>query len=122
MNIASLMLIIVSVSLSVVAQIFLKHGMTNKSVQLAIKSNFLEAFITIFTNFSVLIGLFSYVASAAVWLIVLSKTDVSKAYPFVGLGFIGTMLIAHYFLNEPVTAFKVMGTLLIVTGVLFISK
>ena len=114
--------IIISVMLSVIAQILLKHGMSNSSVQAALNSDIINAFITIFTNVSVVAGLAAYVSSAGIWLLVLSKIDVSKAYPFVGLGFIGTMMFAYWFLNEPLTMTKVLGTLLVLAGVLLISR
>lgn len=114
--------IFISVSLSVAAQIFLKHGMSSHSVQAAISSDFTGAVLSVLTNFSVLGGLAAYVSSAGIWMYVLAKIDVSKAYPFVGLGFIGTMLFAHWFLNEPMTVAKVAGTVMVVMGVLLISQ
>jgi multidrug transporter EmrE-like cation transporter len=74
-----------------------------------------------FTHTSIMAGLFTYVASAGVWLYVLSKLEVSKAYPFVGLGFVFTLIFAYFFLNEPLTLLKVAGTVLIVAGVVLIS-
>jgi multidrug transporter EmrE-like cation transporter len=96
--------------------------MSNSNVQTALELDALNAVITIFTNISVLGGLAAYVSSAGVWLLVLSKIDVSKAYPFVGIGFIGTMMFAHWFLNEPLTMTKVLGTSLVLLGVLLISQ
>ncbi|WP_293759741.1 EamA family transporter [uncultured Paraglaciecola sp.] len=122
MNLLILSFILTSVFLSVVAQILLKHGMSNSNVQTALELDALNAVITIFTNISVLGGLAAYVSSAGVWLLVLSKIDVSKAYPFVGIGFIGTMMFAHWFLNEPLTLTKVLGTSLVLLGVLLISQ
>jgi len=122
MTILTLFFILISVFLSVVAQILLKHGMSNGSVQAALNSDALTAGITIFTNISVVAGLAAYVSSAGIWLLVLSKIDVSKAYPFVGIGFIGTMMFAYWFLNEPLTLTKVIGTLLVLAGVLLISQ
>jgi multidrug transporter EmrE-like cation transporter len=122
MNILTTSFILLSVTLSVTAQILLKHGMSSIAVQSGIKSTLYDAVWTIFTNISVLLGLFAYVASAGVWLFVLSKVDVSKAYPFVGLGFVGTMLFASWFLNEPLTITKIVGTFLIVIGVFIVSK
>lgn len=81
----------------------------------------IPAVFTILSNLSVLAGLTAYVTSAAVWLIVLSKLDVSKAYPFVGLGFILTMLFAYFFLNEPLTYLKIIGTIFIFVGIVLIS-
>ena len=118
----SMCLIILSVSLSVVAQIFLKHGMSSPYIQTSFTSGLASGLFAIITNISVLAGLFAYVSSAAVWLGVLAKVEVSKAYPFVGLGFIGTMLFAYWFLNEPLTVSKVIGTLLIALGVLIVSR
>ena len=122
MNLLILSFILTSVFLSVVAQILLKHGMSNSNVQTALGLDALNAVITIFTNISVLGGLAAYVSSAGIWLLVLSKIDVSKAYPFVGIGFIGTMMFAHWFLNEPLTLTKVLGTSLVLLGVLLISQ
>jgi len=122
MNLLTLSFILISVLLSVVAQILLKQGMSSASVQGAIHSGGITAVMVVLTNFFVLGGLAAYVSSAGIWLVVLSKVDVSKAYPFVGLGFIGTMLFAYWFLNEPISAGKIIGTVLIVAGIWFISN
>ena len=104
------------------AQILLKYGMTSPSIQNSFESSFYNGVIAVLSNIYVVGGLFAYVTSAAVWLGVLTKIEVSKAYPFVGLGFIGTMLFAYYFLNEPLTVTKCSGTLLIIAGVLLVTK
>lgn len=122
MNTITLSLILISVLLSVTAQILLKHGMSSSGIQEALGSDIVSAGSAIFTNISVLGGLTAYVLSAGFWLLVLSKVEVSKAYPFVGLGFIGTMLFAYFFLNEPLTLLKVLGTLFALTGVILISQ
>ncbi|MGR5246666.1 EamA family transporter [Vibrio sp. PNB23_22_6] len=122
MNVISIILILFSVSLSVLAQILLKQGMSNPTVHDSFSLGVFSGVITVLTNIFVLGGLLSYVSSAAIWLGVLAKVDVSKAYPFVGLGFIGTMLFAYWFLNEPLTINKTIGTLLILVGVFLISK
>jgi multidrug transporter EmrE-like cation transporter len=76
----------------------------------------------IFVNKYIFLGLTCYGASMLFWLYVLTKVDVSRAYPFVGLGFIGTMLFAYYFLNEPITAQKIVGTFLVVSGVVLLAR
>ena len=122
MTLAIFGLIFVSVFLSVAAQILLKHGMSSTAVTSALgNSPAVDAIWAIATNVSVLAGLTAYGASAGVWLLVLSKLDVSKAYPFVGLGFVLTMLFAYVFLNEPITAMKLTGTILVFAGVVLIS-
>jgi multidrug transporter EmrE-like cation transporter len=109
--------------LSAFAQIVLKMGMSNPMVLSAIQSQSqLRIFQSIVTNIYVIGGLTLYFASAAVWLFVLAKVDVSYAYPFVGLGFVVTMLLAFFISGEPLTATKIAGTLLIALGVAVISQ
>lgn len=115
------MLIIISILLSVSAQILLKHGMSSQSVVQALSTGPVESVLSIVTNINVLLGLSAYVVSVGFWLIVLSKLDVSKAYPFVGLGFILTMLFAYVFLNEPITAMKLVGTSFAFLGIILVS-
>ena len=115
------MLIIISILLSVSAQILLKHGMSSQSVVQALSTGPVESVLSIITNISVLLGLSAYVASVGFWLIVLSRLEVSKAYPFVGLGFILTMLFAYFFLNEPITAMKLVGTSFVFLGIILVS-
>ena len=122
MSYLTLLFILVSVSLSVFAQLLLKIGMSNSTVQASLSSSITATIMAIFTNMSVLLGVLAYVSSGGIWLLVLSRTDVSKAYPFVGLGFIGTMMFAYWFLNEPLTPSKVIGTFVIFVGVLLISR
>ena len=67
-------------------------------------------------------GLALYALGAVVWLAVLAKVDVSAAYPFVGLGFILTMVMGYWFFGEPLSTNRVLGTLLIVSGVVLVAR
>ncbi|HOO71580.1 MAG TPA: EamA family transporter [Spirochaetota bacterium] len=123
MNVLIVPLILFSVLLSSVAQIVLKTGMSDTGVINAINLNpGFPVIRAIATNYWVLGGLFLYFSSALVWLFVLAKVDVSLAYPFVGVGFIFTMLLGYFILGEALTVSKVMGTVLIVIGVIFLTR
>ena len=119
MNYLTLSTILISVLLSVLAQIFLKSAMNNIVFP---QSWFSYDALQVFINKYILLGLACYGLSMLFWLYVLTKVDVSRAYPFVGLGFIGTMLFAYYFLNEPITSQKLLGTLLVIGGVVLLAK
>ena len=67
-------------------------------------------------------GLVIYALSVALWLWVLSKVDLSVAYPFVGVGFLVTMLFGIVLLNENVTPMRIIGTVLIVGGCVLVGK
>lgn len=123
MNTYLIMLILISVLLSSFAQIVLKLGMSNPLVLSAIAADSNVNIIkTIVTNLHVIGGLTLYFASAAVWLLVLAKVDVSFAYPFVGLGFVVTMLLAFFINGEVLSTAKIVGTLCIALGVAIMAQ
>ncbi|MFW5432416.1 MAG: hypothetical protein ACKE5M_05310 [Methylophilaceae bacterium] len=123
MSLYLITLILSSILLSSFAQIVLKTGMSNPTVLSAIQSADTFSIVkTISTNIYVIGGLGLYFASAAVWLLVLAKVDVSFAYPFVGLGFIITMLLAFFINGEMLSATKIAGTLCIALGVAIIAQ
>lgn len=118
------LLIVLSVALSAFAQIALKQGMSSPIVQssLAHSTSWLQTALSIGQSAYVVLGLALYVLGAMLWLLVLGKLDVSKAYPFVGLGFVFTMLLGYLLLGEQVTGVRFTGTLLIMAGVYLVSK
>ena len=123
MNLALIILIMCSVLLSAFAQITLKIGMSSPVIQHAIaSSSTMTVFQSVSTNLYVIGGLGLYFASAAVWLFVLAKVDVSFAYPFVGLGFVITMLLAFFINGEVLSTTKVVGTLCIALGVAIMAQ
>jgi multidrug transporter EmrE-like cation transporter len=116
-------LILVSVSLSAIAQLVLKLGMSGARVQSTLGGDsVVDSLMTVMTDGRVLLGLFIYGVGVILWLWVLSQTDLSFAYPFVGIGFILTMLFGAVFLSEPVGITRISGTLLIVAGVVLVSQ
>lgn len=121
MNIQVFLLILSSVGLSVLAQVTLKYGMSQPTIQIALGQGGLTAAWLVISNMYILLGLFMYGCGAMLWLLVLARLDVSVAYPFVGLGFILTMLLGFFVLGESVTPMRVVGTLLITAGVVLVS-
>ncbi len=123
MSTTLILLILCSVMLSSIAQIVLKTGMSNPDVLHAVQSGAAMNMLTaICTNVYVIGGLTLYFASAAVWLLVLARVDVSFAYPFVGLGFVVTMLLAFFINGEVLSKAKVVGTLCIALGVAIMAQ
>ncbi len=116
-------LVLVSVLLSSIAQIVLKEGMASTSIQLASAQGMnMRMVVAIALNFRILCGLLIYFASAAVWLFVLARVNVGLAYPFVGLGFVVTMLLAWLIRGEIPSITQVIGTLTICLGVVVMAR
>ena len=109
--------------LSSIAQIVLKEGMASSSIQLASAQGMnMRMVVAIALNFRILCGLLIYFASAAVWLFVLARVNVGLAYPFVGLGFVVTMLLAWLIRGEIPSITQVIGTLTICLGVVVMAR
>jgi drug/metabolite transporter (DMT)-like permease len=119
---ATLMFIFFSVGVTAVAQIFLKKGMSATEVQQGLASGWTSAALSIFANPSVLGGLALYALGALAWLLALSRAPVSFAYPFVGLGFVLTSVLAWAILGEAISAERAAGTALVALGVVLIAR
>lgn len=113
---------ILSIALSVMAQFSLKAGMSGEGVkEMLAQPKSVMTLVNILMDKHVLGGFLLYGLGAVVWLGVLSKWDVSKAYPLVGLGFVFTVFIG-YLLGEQVTLPRVIGVALICAGVFLVGR
>jgi multidrug transporter EmrE-like cation transporter len=116
-------LILFSVVCSAAAQILFKIGMTRSNVVLALSSgNWWHVAESILFNSWIVVGFSLFITGAVVWLFVLVHVDVSYAYPFVGLGFILTMILGSLVLGEAVTLAKIAGTLMVSAGLILIAR
>ena len=118
----TLLIALTSICLSVMAQFCLKAGMSS----VAVKAAFTEPLTPktgwiLATNPYLLAGFALYGLGAVVWLSVLARWDVSKAYPLVGLGFALTLLIG-LLAGEQVTPQRAAGVLLICAGVWIVGR
>lgn len=119
-----LILALSSILFAASAQILLRVGMTSASVQKLLEQNAerLGAMFLIIANPFVASGLVLYGVGAFLWLLVLARVPVTVAYPFVGLGFIVTLFLGWLLLSEQVTSLRVLGTFLVVVGVVLVGK
>ena len=113
-----LLLILISVLFSAVAQLLLKMGVA--AVPKA--QGVVPVLIGYATTPAVIGGFALYGLGAVLWLFVLARLPLSAAYPFVGLGFIATMLIGFTILGEPLSWERVAGTLLIAVGCVLVAR
>lgn len=118
-----LAMVLLSVACSALAQLSLKHGMSQPVTQQALAAgDWLVTVWAIASNLFVLGGLFLYGFGAVVWLFVLARLDVSVAYPFVALGFLITLAMGCLLFGEALTLSKVAGTLLVALGVYLVAS
>ena len=115
-------LILLSVFLNTAAQIILKAGMLKIGYFSFIPGNLLPIITNIALSPWILSGIACYTLSMLIWLMVLSRTAVSIAYPMISLGYIINVLAAHYFLGEDLNSVKFFGIIAILIGVFLIAK
>lgn len=102
--------ILLSVTLNSVGQLLWRKGAGST-----------KGLINIMTKPLVITGLMIYACSALLWIIVLSQTEVSYAFPFLALGYGATTILGKTVLNEKVSKKRIKGILVIVTGVILVG-
>lgn len=118
-----LSLVLLSIILNVIGQILFKIGMNqigNFSFSFA---NLCPIGFKLLTNMALIGGLFIYLISTIVWFLVLSRSDVSFAYPLLSIGYIFNSFAAYYCLHEHAfSPMRIIGTLVITFGVILICQ
>jgi uncharacterized membrane protein len=109
--------ILASVLLAAVAQLTLKAGMDRVGDADGAVALLKGAAATPLVWF----GLVLFGLSALVWLIVLSKTSLSFAYPFASLSYVLIVVFDRFVLHETVPAGRWLGVALIVSGILVVA-
>jgi multidrug transporter EmrE-like cation transporter len=70
----------------------------------------------------VLAGLACYVVSVGLWLVALSRVEVSVAYPMLSLGYVVNALAAWWLFGEALGPARFGGIALILLGVFLIAR
>jgi drug/metabolite transporter (DMT)-like permease len=116
-------LLVVSIGLAVAGQLAMKAGMNDivaKHGDLKME-NFKHPGTLVKWIFQdgpwAAVGILLYAISALFWLIVLSRTSLSVAYPMVAAGYIVVVLYSKFVFNENVKAIAWVGLAFIVIGV-----
>lgn len=65
---------------------------------------------------------FSAFLASLTWMAALKYFDLSKAYPFMALSYVCVLVISIWLFNESFSYAKVIGSLVIVVGVVILSK
>jgi len=118
-------LLFASIFLAVVGQLLLKRGMWTVGIVYFHFSHLWSTLLKVFSNWYVIFGFVSFVLSALLWLVVLSRLDISKVYPMVAAGYILVLLASRWGIiitQETVSPMRWIGALVICFGVYLISR
>ena len=115
-------LILIGVLLNAAAQLALKQGMRQIGYFDFVAHNIGHVSFAVATNAYIWVGLSCYVISVVVWLLVLSRVEVSYAYPLLSVGYIVTACAGWLFFQENMSMTRLMGIVVICFGVWLITK
>jgi multidrug transporter EmrE-like cation transporter len=104
------------------AQLLLKAGTNAVGHFEFTRANILPIAFRLATQPPIIGGLACYVISVAVWVIGLSRVDVSIAYPMLSLGYIVNAFAAWYLFGEVLSVQKLIGIGIILVGVVVLAR
>lgn len=114
-------LILFTVLTNAAAQIMLKRGMLSVGGFSMAGGSAVDFLLRTFLNPYVFTGLCIFVISMVSHLIVLSKVELSFAYPFLSLAYVVVAAYAFFVFQEDVSAVRVGGIALICAGTVLIA-
>jgi multidrug transporter EmrE-like cation transporter len=115
-------LIVFGVMLNAAAQLALKQGMRQIGYFDFGLRNLGRIVLVVTASPYILAGLSCYIVSVAVWLLVLSRVEVSYAYPLLSIGYIVTAFAGWLFFHESIDAIRWVGIVVICIGVWLITR
>ena len=118
----NLVMIISSVLLNAMAQLFLKKGMITIGDIAVSLAGVIGMIPKAILNPFIWGGFACYAVSILLWLVVLSKVEVSYAYPFLSIGYIVAAFVGYYFLGESMSLSKVCGIAVICLGIVLLDR
>ena len=118
----SLALILTGVLLNAVAQLLLKAGTNSIGAFEYSAANIVPIGWKLATEPHIVGGLSCYVVSVVVWIMALSRVEVSIAYPLLSVGYVVNAIAAYYMFGEAVTPMRLTGIAVIILGVWIVAR
>jgi len=122
MSAVSWMLVLTGVLLNACAQLLLKAGTNSVGAFSFSTNNLLPVGIKLATEPHILGGLTCYVISVVVWIMALSRVEVSLAYPMLSIGYVVNALAAWWLFGEALTVERLVGIGVIIFGVFLLAR
>ena len=122
MSAVSFSLLMLGVFLNATAQLLLKAG-TNAVGQFEFNAgNIVPVGMKLALEPHILGGVICYVVSLVVWILGLSRVEVSIAYPMLSIGYVLNAVAAWYLFGEAVSVTRLAGIGVIIIGVYIVAR
>ena len=117
-----LFLIILNDAGEAIAQLLMKGGLNKIAISTITLSNMGEFCAKGISSPLIWLGMIVYTVNFFIWIIVLSRVDLSVAVPVCSFSYIFVPILSIVFLGEMVNPLRWLGIIVIITGIYFVSK
>lgn len=117
-----LFLIILNDAGEAIAQLLMKGGLNKIAITSLTFSNLPEFCLKGITSPLLWLGMIVYTLNFFIWIVVLSRIDLSVAVPVCSFSYIFVPFLSIAFLGEIVSPLRWIGIIVIITGIYFVSK
>lgn len=115
-------LIAVTILFTVAGQLMVKHGTQQLDSFPKTLAGALPFLLTALTNLWIVFGLGCAVAAALAWIGAVSLSDISFAYPFMGLAIVLVLALSPMLFGERVPLTRWLGVLIVCVGLLISAR
>ncbi|MCC6473031.1 MAG: EamA family transporter [Burkholderiales bacterium] len=122
MSAVSFALILTGVLLNAVAQLLLKAGTNAVGHFEFTAANIVPVGLRLALEPHIAGGVACYLVSLVVWIMGLSRVEVSVAYPMLSIGYLINAVAAWYLFGESLGALRLTGIGFIVVGVFLVTR
>jgi len=122
MKLVEFALVLCGVLLNAFAQLLLKAGVRQVGHFDFSLANAWPIGTELASNLPILGGLACYVVSVVVWILALSRVEVSIAYPMLSIGYVVNAGLAWFLFGEAVGPQRLAGIAVIIVGVIIVAR
>jgi multidrug transporter EmrE-like cation transporter len=122
MKLIEFSLILTGVLLNAFAQLLLKAGVRQIGHFDFSVANMWPVAGNLATNVPIIGGMFCYAISLVVWILALSRVEVSVAYPMLSIGYVVNAGFAWFLFGEAVGPQRLLGIAVIIIGVIIVGR
>ena len=116
-----LILIVITVIIKSFADLLFKKGLISIGID-SIGQNASTLILKYLSSIFMWSGLLLYIFTFFIWIIILSKIELSLVYPIQAAGYVLVPVIAILFLNESVSFLRWIGVISIIIGICLLSR
>lgn len=122
MTLSVLAMIIMTDVIESFAELFWKKGTLATGIDNVTVANFMEFITRLLGSSGFLAGVALYIVNFFLWITVLSKVELSVAFPTGSTSYVVVALLSMVFLGEQISPYRWSGIVLIIIGIWFISR